>query len=87
MGAGWDGLWGACGLEVCGMGAGKISQIPESAGWEQTKNFNPRGTLVDTKMEQNLSGHKIAIYGCDGFDASGLPAPALISLLIDYVPH
>ena len=45
-GAGWDGLWGRCGLEVCGCGAGagKISQIP--AGWERTKNFNPLRTLV-----------------------------------------
>jgi len=39
---GWSVGWG--GLEVCRAGAGKISQIP--AGREQTKNFNPRRTLV-----------------------------------------
>jgi len=31
-GAGWDGLRGGCGLEVCGVGAGKISQTPAGAG-------------------------------------------------------
>ena len=47
-GAGWDGLWGGCGLEVCGggAGAGKISQIPAGAGRKRTKNFNPRRTLL-----------------------------------------
>ena len=33
-GAGWDGLRGGCGLEVCGCGAGagKISPTPAGAG-------------------------------------------------------
>jgi len=34
-GAGWDGLRGGRGLEVCGAGADKIS-IPAGAGWERT---------------------------------------------------
>jgi len=31
-GAGWDVLRGGYGFEVCGAGAGKISQIPAGAG-------------------------------------------------------
>jgi len=31
-GAGWDGLRGDCGLEVCGAGAGKISQTRTGPG-------------------------------------------------------
>jgi len=39
-GVGWDGLQGGCRLEVCGVGAGKISQIP--AGREGAdKKFQP----------------------------------------------
>jgi len=30
-GAGWGGLRGGCGLEVCGAGTGKISQTPAGA--------------------------------------------------------
>jgi len=44
------------GLEVCGAGAGKISQTPAGlglnfacAGREQTENFNPYWTLTPTK--------------------------------------
>ena len=51
-GAGWDGLRGGCGLEVCGVGADKIS-IPAGAGRERTKKFNPRRTLVGTAELQH----------------------------------
>jgi len=43
----WDGCglgklagWVGCGLEVCGAGACKISQIPAGVPRERTKNFN-----------------------------------------------
>jgi len=49
---------GGCELEVCGAGAGKISQIPAvrgefnfaGAGRERTQNFNSRRTLVSTNL-------------------------------------
>jgi len=43
-GAGWEGLQGGCGLEVCGCETGlKFA----GAGRERTKNFNPRRILDD----------------------------------------
>jgi len=50
VGVGWDGLRIGCGLEVCGVGAGKISQAPAGAGRDQTQNYNPRRTLVSTQL-------------------------------------
>jgi len=51
IGTGWDGVRG--GIEVCEVGAGKISPTPAGAGLnfanaerKQTKNFNPGRTLL-----------------------------------------
>ena len=46
--AGWDGLRGGCGLEVCGAGAGKISQTPAGAG---RFKFCGCGAGADTKFQ------------------------------------
>jgi len=42
-GAGWEGLRGECGLEVCGCGAG------------EDKNFNTRRTLSWTRSPVSLA--------------------------------
>ena len=53
-GAGWDGLRGVCGIDVCGCRAGKISHTSgcgaglnfASAGRDRTKILIPRRTLL-----------------------------------------
>ena len=45
---------GGCGLEVCRSAEGKISQISADVGWEQTRTFNPRRTLVCIDLSYDL---------------------------------
>ena len=59
-GAGWDGLRGGCGLEVCGCGGERTKFLKllrvrgeavlnfAGAGRERTQSFKPRRTLVST---------------------------------------
>ena len=50
MGAGWDGLRGGCGLEVCGCRAGKNSQTPAGA-WRYGFKFCRCRAGADTKFQ------------------------------------
>ena len=78
-GASWDGLQGGAGQKCTGVGQVsarflKFMQVRDGtglkfAGWERTKNFNPRRTLVHVPQVGNpwsnmLQFYKISISKC-----------------------
>ena len=73
-GAGWGGLRGGCGLEVCGCGQNFSNSCGcgagvnfVGAGRARTQNFNPRRTSLSTLSIRYIKSEKLRQTNCIEF--------------------